>query len=80
MKLNPQLAQALVNLKSTHDFQIFMAALGDEGEKHMHRLIAMPESDEVSVVRGETRAYVAVMDAITNAPSFLQKLKETPRA
>lgn len=75
MRLEPELAQALTNLRNHPDFQIFLRALADDGEKLMEKLVMIPSDSEVNVIRGQARQVHLLLHVITEAPKELERHK-----
>jgi hypothetical protein len=75
MKLTAQLAQALVNLRSNSDFQLFVSALSDDGEQLVENLVMGPSDNELNVRRGQARQSTLILKAIAEAPKKLDEFK-----
>jgi len=60
----PEQREAILRLRHTQDFQLFIELLADYGQSATERLINTEHLDEVDVLRGQARAIGHIMAAI----------------
>lgn len=71
MKLNPTLAEAMMALRASPDFEVFMKAVANEGEMLVEQLIY--NDDQLDIRRGYVRCLTDLMKIYADAPEYLKK-------
>lgn len=78
MKLTPQTAQALTNLRSNRDFDIFLGGLKEYELELTTRCIDGSGETQLRAAGG-VKALQAVKKAFDEAPKTLEKMKTNPQ-
>lgn len=74
MKLTPQLAEALVNLRGNRDFETFIKGMQEDIKHHIGRAIHMDGALQTRAA-GAAAALTEVVDAVNDAPAALEKFR-----
>jgi hypothetical protein len=77
LKLDEKELRAVVVLLTDPNFRVFLEAIGRAGETVTKSLIMNEKLDsgQLYQLRGKTQAYVAMMDAIVQAPKKLENIE-----
>lgn len=75
LKLTPEVAQAVVNLRVSQDWRIFFEWFVGAGESWNQVLIDTNDSDTRVIAAGMTRAVREVVSAVNAAPEILRAMK-----
>lgn len=74
MKLDAKQAQALVNLRGNHDFEVFLEGVKENVNGFLQEC-AEREGPSLHRSQGSAKALQALLKAFTDAPTTLDKFK-----
>lgn len=76
MKLTPKLAEALVRLRHLPEFKVFVEAVREDETSAMNTASTSGKLVQVRRAQGEVSALRAILRAVDEAPTVLEKFNQ----